>query len=83
MLMTRSSGQAPEAYTSCRAMATSTTMAMTTINVDDKASGTSARHFHIASFSGDYDNNYWQQQTTSVGRQFLVRKHTTYSHHVA
>jgi hypothetical protein len=50
-------------------------------NVDNKASGTSARHFHIALRSGndDYYNNYRQQRTTSVERQCLVRE-KTYSH---
>ncbi len=48
---------------------------MMTTNVDDKALGMSARHFHIASRSGDDDNNYWQQRTTSVGRRGLVREH--------
>jgi hypothetical protein len=51
---------------------------MMTTNVDDKASGASARHFHIASRSSDDDNNnYWQQRMTSVGRQGLVRERTT------
>jgi hypothetical protein len=31
---------------------------MMTMNVDNKASGTCAGHFHIAWFSGNYDNNY-------------------------
>jgi hypothetical protein len=35
-------------YTSRRAMVTTTTMAIRTRNVDDKALGASARHFHIA-----------------------------------
>jgi hypothetical protein len=70
MSMTRSSGHA---------MATTSTTAMMTTNVDDKASGTSARHFQITSRSGGDDNNYWQQRTTSVGWQGLVRKHTAYS----
>jgi hypothetical protein len=83
MSVMRSSGQAPEAYTSRRATATTTTTAMMTMNVNSKASGTSARHFHIALHSVDDNNNYWQQQTTSVGRRGLVREHTTYSHHVA
>jgi hypothetical protein len=49
-------------------------------NVDDKASGTSARHFHIALRIGNDDyNNYRQQRTTSVERQCLVRE-KTYSH---
>ena len=40
--------------------------------------GASARHFHIALRSGNDDNNnYWQQRTTSVGRQDLVRERTT------
>jgi hypothetical protein len=44
-------------------------------NVDDKASGTSARHFHIALRIGNDDyNNYRQQRTTSVERQCLVRE---------
>jgi hypothetical protein len=72
-----------EAYTSRRAMATTTTMAMMTTNVNNKASGASARHFHIALLSGNNNNNYWQQQTTSIGRQGLVREHTTYSHCIA
>ena len=55
---------------------------MTTI-VDDKASGASARHFHIVSRNSNNDNNYWQQRTTSVGRQGLVCEHTTYSHRIA
>ncbi len=55
---------------------------MTTI-VDDKASGTSAQHFHIASRNSNDNNNYWQQRTMSVERRGLVRKHTTYSHRVA
>jgi len=80
--MTRSSGQVPEAYTLCRAMATTTTTAMMMTNVDDKASGMSARHFHIASRSGNDDNNYWQQRTMSAGRRCLVREHTTYFHRV-
>jgi hypothetical protein len=49
---------------------------MMTTNVDDNVSGASARHFHIASRSGDDDNN-WQQRTTCVGRQGLVRERTT------
>jgi hypothetical protein len=57
---------------------TTTSTAMMMTNVDDKASGASARHFHIASRSGDKDNNnYWQQRMTSVGRQDLVRERTT------
>jgi len=70
-------------YTPRCVMETSTTTAMMMMNVDNKASGTSARHFHIAWFSGNYDNNYWQQRTTSVGWRRLVRKHTTYSYRVA
>ena len=80
--MTRSSGQAPEAYTLHRAIATTTTTAMMMTNVNDKASGMSARHFHITSRSGNDDNNYWQQRTTSVGRRRLVREHTTYFHRI-
>jgi hypothetical protein len=68
MSMTRFSGQAPEAYTSRCATATTTTTVMMTTNVDDKALGVSTRHFHIASHSGNNDNNYWQQRTMSVGR---------------
>jgi hypothetical protein len=52
-------------------------------NVDNKASGASARHFHIVLRNSDEDNNYWQQRTMSVGRRGLVREHTTYSHRVA
>ena len=55
---------------------------MMTTNVDDKASGASAQHFHIVSRNSDDDNNYWQQRKTSVGRRGLVHKHTKYSHHV-
>ena len=67
-------------YTSRRATATSTTPAMMTTNVDNKASGASAPHFHIALRSGNSDNNnYRQQRTTSVKRQGLVRE-KTYSH---
>ena len=73
----------PEAYTSRQATVTTTTMAMMTTNVDDKASGTSALHFHILSRNSDDDNNYWQQRTTSVRWRGLVCKHTTYSHRVA
>ncbi len=62
-------------YSSRCVTATTTTKAMMTTNVDDKALGTSAWNFHIASRSGnDNNNNYWQQRTTSVGRQGLVRK---------
>ena len=67
-------------YTSRLATATTTTTAMMTTNVDDKASGASARNFHIALRSGNDDYNiYRQQRTTSVERQCLVRE-KTYSH---
>jgi hypothetical protein len=56
---------------------------MMTTNVDDKASGMSARHFHIVLRNSDDDNNYLQQRTMSVGQQGLVGEHTTYSHRVA
>jgi 5-hydroxyisourate hydrolase-like protein (transthyretin family) len=57
---------------------TTKTAAMMTTNVDDKASGASAQHFHIALRSGNDDNiNYWQQRTTSVRRRGLVRERTT------
>jgi hypothetical protein len=35
---------------------------MMTTNVDDKDSGTSARHFHIALRSGNDDYNNYRQQ---------------------
>ena len=35
-----------------------TTMAMMTTKVDDKASGASARHFHIVLRNGNNDSNY-------------------------
>ncbi len=58
MSKTISSGQAPEAYTSSCATATTTaTTAMMMTNVDDKASGASARHFHIVLRNGN-DSNY-------------------------
>ena len=56
---------------------------MMTMNVNDKASGASDQHFHIVSRNSDNDNNYWQQRMTSVGRQGLVREHTTNYHRVA
>jgi hypothetical protein len=60
------------------ATTTTTTTAMMTTNVNNKASGASAWHFHIASRSGNDDNNsYWQHQTTSVRQQGLVRERTT------
>jgi hypothetical protein len=62
MSMTRSSGQVPEAYTLHHATATTTTPAMMTTNVDDKALGASARHFHIVLRSGNNDSNNFRQQ---------------------
>jgi hypothetical protein len=50
----------PKAYTLRCATATTTTTAIMTTNVNNKASGASARHFHIVSRSGDNNNNYWQ-----------------------
>jgi hypothetical protein len=71
----------PEAYTSRQATATTTTTAMMTTNVDDKASGASARHFHIASRSG-HDSNYGNDDD-KCQRQGLGRKRPAFSYHVA
>jgi hypothetical protein len=53
---------------------------MMTTNVDNKASGASARHFHIALRSGNDDyNNYRQQRTTSVEWQGLSARENIFS----
>ena len=61
---------------------TTTTTAMVTTNVDDKASGASAWHFHIASRRGDDDSNYGDDDD-ECQRQGLGRERPAFSYRVA
>jgi hypothetical protein len=55
--MTMSSERSPEAFTSHHTMATTTTtMAMTTKNVDNKAPWAKVSNCHITSRNGDHDS---------------------------
>jgi len=63
-------------------MVTTTTPAMMTTNVDDKASGESARHFHITSRSGNDDNNNYRQQCILLSSvvSYFAQVHMAFSH---
>ncbi len=63
----------------CSTATMTTTMAMMTTNVNNKALGTSARHFYIASRDGDDDNNYGNDDD-ECQQQSLVREHTVCSY---
>ena len=83
MSITISSERAPEAFTSHHAMVTTTTKAMTTTNVNDKAPWAKVWNFLITLHNSDHDSRNQRRQMTTVGRRGLVLEHTTYSHRVA
>jgi hypothetical protein len=72
----------PAFFSLRRVTATMTaTTAMTTTNVDDEASGVSARHFYIALHDGNNDSNYGNDDVEfrrRSHRQGLVRKGMTH-----
>jgi hypothetical protein len=61
---------------------TTTTTAMMTMNVDNKALGASAQHFYMASCNGNNDINY-DNDDDKCRQQGLGRERSAFLHRIA